>query len=219
MLGLAQDGNGRGAVPMPNNNETIDLWMRQKLNVTLASRDFRLPISPEYARGDKSGYEYIRDHLGYRLELRSATLPAELVGGNDASFSFDAALVNWGFAAPISPRPVQLVVLSDNGTVTWRSATLADPRDWQPYQPGDPTFLPLLHRLHGEVSIPAAALSCGMPSCTFKFGLYLPDMRMDRALKEGPAGGAAYCIRLANGDMPWIRGVNVLSDIRVDWHH
>ena len=40
------DGNGHGKVHRPNNNETIDYWMQQKLNVTLASRDFRLPISP-----------------------------------------------------------------------------------------------------------------------------------------------------------------------------
>ena len=49
------DGNGHGRQPAPNNNETIDFWMHTKLNVTMASRDFRLPISPEYARAGKTG--------------------------------------------------------------------------------------------------------------------------------------------------------------------
>ena len=220
------DGNGHGKVPEPNNNETIDFWMRSKLNVTLASRDFRLPISPEYARAGKSGYEYIRDHLGYRLDLRSAVLPQQLdVGGTDdlaqgqnVSFAFEAALVNWGFAAPISPRPVQLVLLSHNDSVVWRSPSLADPRDWQPFVPGDPTYLPTLHRIHAaELSIPASVLRCDghAPSCTFRFGLSLPDMRMTKAEVEGPLGGAAYCIRLANDDVPWVGGVNVLGEVKV----
>ena len=119
-------------VPAPNNNETIDFWMRSKLNVTLASREFRLPIAPEYANAGRSGFEYIRDHLGYRLELRSAVLPQQLVATpteqhSTAPFTFEAALVNWGFAAPISPRPVQLVLVAGNGSVVWRSPSLARP--------------------------------------------------------------------------------------------
>jgi hypothetical protein len=47
-------------VPEPNNNETIDFWMQIRLKMTQASRDFRLPILPEYAAADRSGYEYIR---------------------------------------------------------------------------------------------------------------------------------------------------------------
>ena len=72
-------------------------------------------------RQGRSGYEYIRDHLGYRLELRSAVLLEKLslpaTSGGNISFVFEAALINWGFAAPISPRPVQLVVLAGNGAV------------------------------------------------------------------------------------------------------
>merc|ERR1712216_565364 len=150
------------------------------------------------------GYEYIRDHLGYRLELRSASLPTQLDftdAGDDLTFTVGAALVNWGFAAPISPRPIQLVILAANGTIVWQSETMGDPRDWQPYAPGDPTFLPLLHRLQAHVSVDSSTLSCGDVTCTFRFGLYLPDMRMDKAAIEGPSKGAAYCIRLANDGM------------------
>ena len=215
------DGNGKGNVPQPNNNETIDHWMQTTLNVTQASRDFRLPISPEYAAAGRSGFDYIRDHLGYRLELRSAVLPRKLsfaAAGENATFSFEAALINWGFAAPISPRPVQLVVLGSNGTVLWRSVSLADPRDWQPFVPGDPTFLPLLHRLAAAISIPSSALQCPVGQvCAFSFGLAMPDMRMEKVVAEGPGGGEAYCIRLANDAVPWLQGVNVLAEFNVSY--
>ena len=35
------------------------------------------------------------------------------------------------------------------------------------------------------------------------------------AAVEGPSRGAAYCIRLANDDVPWDGGVNVLGDVEV----
>ena len=212
------DGNGRGKVPNPNNNETIDFWMRTPLNVTLASRDFRLPLAPEYAAAAKSGYEYIRDHLGYRVELRSARLPQQISvqDSRDLEFVFEAALVNWGFAAPISPRPVQLLLLAANGTIVWSSATLADPRDWQPYTPGDPTFFPLLHRLRADISIPATALQCEVGSCVFEFGLHLPDMRQKEAVAAGLLDAGAYCIQLANSNMRWVQGINILAEVEVD---
>ena len=53
------DGAGNGKQPEPNNNETIDAWMQTPLNVTQASRDFRLPISAAYAAAGKTGYEYV----------------------------------------------------------------------------------------------------------------------------------------------------------------
>lgn len=39
------DGNGRGKSPQPNNNETVDWWMRTPLNLTHLYYD-KLPVSP-----------------------------------------------------------------------------------------------------------------------------------------------------------------------------
>ena len=209
------DGNGKGKVPRPNNNETIDSWMQHELNVTLASRDFRLPIAPVYASAGRSGYEYIRDHLGYRLELRSAALPEQLtpdLGGASASFAFSMALINWGFAAPVSPRPVLLVLLAANDSIVWRSLPLADPRDWQPFVPGDPTFMPQLHRIAAQIDIPAATLRAAAGE-SLRFGLYMPDMRMSTAVAAGRS--ADYCVRLANDGVGWMNGVNVLATVNV----
>ena len=71
----------------------------------------------------------------------------------------------------------------------------ADPRDWQPFQPGDPTFLPTLHRIYATgLSVPSSALQCEgrERACTFKFGLSLPDMRMEKAIVEAPQDGGTY---------------------------
>ena len=62
-------------------------------------------------------FGYIRDHLGYRLELAAASFPASLAltrplrsrhgGGGGAQLVFGAELRNYGFSAPLNPRPVQ----------------------------------------------------------------------------------------------------------------
>lgn len=226
--------------------ETIDRWRRTTLNTTRLAAD-RLPISSAYASAPHTEFEYIRDHLGYRLELEVAEFPGSVGAGTD--FEFTSTLLNWGFAAPINPRPVQLVLLSQPNTasqqpraahIVWRSESLADVREWQPYEPGDPTFSPLRHTFKGTVRVPPAVnLHCpgfdwrndsippraepqvaALPEtvgCTLMLGLIMPDLR------PGLLGdtSAAYSIRLAN-EIPWLviagadgGGVNVLGKIIV----
>lgn len=166
--------------------------MRTPLNVSHLFYD-KLPISPAYAATNHSGYEYLRDHLGYRLELESATWPdvvaLNLASGSTTStpmmmhpFTFSATLRNWGFAAPVNPRPVYLVVMSpDKRRILWRSHSLADPRDWQPYTPGDPFYTPQRHRF-GATNLTIASANVekycpGSKPCALPLGLYLPDAR------------------------------------------
>ena len=117
-----------------------------------------------------SVYEYIRDHLGYRLELSSAVAtvtPAASAqhgpGGGTAiqSSTADVAvqiaverlLQNNGVSAPVNVRAWHIALLSPpgSGKVAWRSAgmTGADADvDWRllyPHLPGDPVRQPLVH--------------------------------------------------------------------------
>jgi hypothetical protein len=217
-----EDGIDKKTGKQTNHNETIDVWMQTPLNLSRIHAD-RLPISPVYALGRPSGYEYLRDHLGYRLELRSTTMPRILTvrqGTTSIQLSFAAALINWGFAPPVSPRPVQLVLMTGGNSTTrnilWRSHSLADPRDWQPYVVGDPTFTPSVHRFRASnLTIPTANLTSG---AVLEVGLFLPDMRMENAVVAGV--GAAYSIRLANADTAWVDvpgegGVNVVGELIV----
>ena len=136
------------------------------------------------------------------------------------------SLINWGFAAPINPRPVRLVLIRLHGgngaepTIVWRSnESVADVQQWQPYEPGDPTFTPLEHTFTATVSAPTmyeAGLVCGSP-CQLLLGLSLPDQR-SAVLGSAPA----YSMRFANDadDVTWLvvadeGGVNVLGDIDV----
>ena len=162
-----------------------------------------------------------------RLELRSSVLPRELSAADATNVSVAFALVNWGFSAPISPRPVRLVLLGGNGSIVWQSPSMADPRDWQPhmcaatlfcppsgqemrsltgvYRPGDPTFTPTVHRFGARGLSISASVSRGAK----RWGLYLPDMRMGKAVAAGV--GAEYCIRLANQGVPWVGGVSMTA--------
>ena len=157
----------------------------------------KLPISPYYAATNHSGYDYIRDHLGYRLELHTAAWPDSLIVTTGAALEFTATLRNWGFAAPINPRPVYLVVLSDDlSKIIWRSDTLADPREWQPHTPGDPFYTPLRHIIKGAAHVNATDVPCGggAKECSLPLGLFMPDMRS--ALFGAAGSAAAYCVRL-----------------------
>lgn len=223
----AFDSTGKGSNPAWRNNETIDSWMRTPLNLTRIYFD-KLPISPEYAKGAPTGYEYVRDHLGYRLELQHATWPDtlrivqdEAGGGGAAALNFTAGVVNWGFAAPINPRPVQLVILNEaKSAILWRSESMADPRSWQPYIPGSPFYTPIHHTIGGKQPL-KVSVSCGGAAveCDLPIGLLLPDPRDDLFNAQGLAKD--YCIRFANDDVPWLAvgpeaaGVNLLGTVHV----
>eukprot|EP00038_Savillea_parva_P003016 m.120027 g.120027 ORF g.120027 m.120027 type:complete len:703 (+) comp11042_c0_seq1:3-2111(+) len=220
-------------------NETIDVWMRTDLDVVQLVRN-RLPISPAYASVPHTGYEYVRDHLGYRLELQSATFPRVLPldcrtttaahaasTTTRSSFVFNASVVNWGFAAPINPRPVLLVLLAaDNASVVWTSPqSLADVRDWQPFYPGDPTYTPLEHTFGTVVdTVPSTIPGCtkGTPQgCVLPIGLFLPDARMDNLARHADQA-QAFSIRFANHEddvgwvvLPGMGAVNVMGSVTV----
>ena len=72
-------------------------------------RDKNLPISDGYFESEtgnhiwRSYYEYIRDHLGYRLELQDADITYE-----NGRISGSIRLINRGFSAPVNPRTVYL---------------------------------------------------------------------------------------------------------------
>ena len=72
-------------------------------------------------------------------------------------------------------------------------------------RPGDPTFTPTVHRFGARgLSISASAVRGAR-----RWGLYLPDMRMEKAVAAGV--GPEYCIRLANEGVPWVGGVNMTA--------
>jgi hypothetical protein len=156
----------------------------------------KLPVSEGYFK-DGSGriiprteFEYITDHLGYRIELQSAKFPKRVRQGSELAVK--VKLRNRGFAVLYNPRPVYITLIGEDGKVNEFRMTDADPRRWQPYLPGDESFAPLAHEIAGEWQTPS-----GLAPGKYQIGLWLPDEA------ESIAKDPRYAVRVANRNTPW----------------
>lgn len=153
---------------------------------------------PDVIQGwkDQGCYAEIRNRLGYRLTLLEASFPTEIHPGE--TFPVQIRLQNTGFAAPMLPRPVYLVV----GQL-FTVVLPVDPRRWEPGE----------HDLSASLSLPAdtfASLSASLPPGEYALALWLPDPSV--SLHEDPR----YAIRFANeGVWDAERGWNVLGSLTV----
>ncbi len=178
-------------------------------------RELKMPVSDNYFRNTngnvvaRNTYDYIRDHLGYRIELQRAVFP-RVMNLND-TLSIEVDLINRGFAAFVNPRPVYFVLVDKNDdNVCEFEDTDADPRWWQPFEPGlvgvqvGEGFLPLLHKMKIETPLPV-----GINSGIYKLGLWLPDAAESIRMSQD------YAVRVANHDVPWQNGINILGQINI----
>jgi hypothetical protein len=191
---------------------SIDGWLGNAVTPE-ALREAQMPIADGYFEDGpgrpvlRTQFEYIQDHLGYRLELQGASFPSRIRPGEE--FAVKIELVNRGFSTLHNPRPVCLTLIDLDGKV-WEQAMAADPRTWQPFKPGDDQYRPLLHTLTLKVRLPAATRKGWR-----QIGLWLPDastrLRLD----------ARYAVRVANRDVVWWTdldgryGINVLGTLEV----
>ena len=131
-----------GRNPYEDSNETgttvVQRWKNETLDENTAT-SFGLTYSDGYfSGGNRSVYDYIRDHLGYRLEAKN--LKTEKEG---TSLNVTIEIQNKGFAAPQLQRKAYLVLLDgDNQPVTNNGELVqlelkdendasVDWRDWQ----------------------------------------------------------------------------------------
>ncbi len=190
----------------------IDVWMKTPLRIEQV-REAGLPVSDGYFEGDagqavaRTVFEYIRDHLGYRVELQWARFPA--VATAKDTLPVEIALINRGFSVPHNPRKVYLAVINAAGRLASLSLIQADPRTWQPYVPGDGRFIPLTHAIKADLSL------ADVPPGAYSLGLWMPDSA------EGLKRDARTSIRVANRDVPWFTGspdgggINILGTLEV----
>ncbi|AJE80601.1 hypothetical protein SLNWT_0225 [Streptomyces albus] len=186
-----------------NATVTIPAWRATPLSEAEARRAL-LPVSDGYFR-DRRGaavprtqFEYLRDHLGYRVEVREVRWAPAGRGRIRA----EVDLVNRGFAPPKHPRPVRLVLLGADGEVLAEADTGADWRQWLPQGRAEST------EDHGEPR-----------TCTVRAVLALPrrargGCRLGLALPDPHTAGAAHAVRCANATVGWVDGVNVLAEVR-----
>ncbi len=191
---------------------TIDRWMHAPITIEEVRRA-KLPVSDGYfidAMGDtmvRTQFEYITDHLGYRIELQEARFTARLRAGD--TFKAKIRLINRGFSTFINPRPVYLTLMDIHGKLM-KISVEADPRLWQPYTPGDPEYIPITHEITVNYTLPDD-LAPGW----YELGLWLPDEA------ESLQNDARYAVRVANRDVPWWTtadgeyGINLLGAIEI----
>ena len=175
----------------------------------------KLPLSDGYFtdiygnEAARTQFEYIRDHLGYRIELARAEFPERAARGRN--FALELSLVNRGFSTIHNLRPVEFLLIDPLENVVELGRAEADPRAWQPYAPGDPDFAPLTHRVSFSAEL-GGAVAPGW----YKLALWLPDP--SEKLRRNPC----FAIRTANRDTPWWTdsdgqyGANVLGIVHVE---
>ena len=192
----------------------MDGWMIQPITVEQVKRD-RMPLSEGYfddPQGNvvtRSAFDYIRDHLGYRLELQDAEFPEAL--RTNGSLSVQVHLINRGFSTPVNPRRVSVVLIDQRDGVIHEFATDGDARKWQPYEPGDDSFTPLAH----AVRVSGAPLPKHLKPGFYQVGLWLAAP--ERSIRLDPR----YAIRTSNRDTLWWTngkgqyGINVFGLVEI----
>jgi hypothetical protein len=155
-------------------------------------------INEAYHKGilrswDEGGcLEEITNRLGYRFVLTSAGFNENVRPGGLLNLNLN--ITNVGFAAPVNPRPVFVVLQEPNSIFLTRLEL--DPRTWQP---GDFSF-------RTSIRLPS-----DLREMEYNLALWLPDE--SEALRENPL----YAIQFANqGIWDEETGYNILGQVNVD---
>ncbi|NSL88303.1 DUF4832 domain-containing protein [Chitinophaga sp. Mgbs1] len=198
---------------LENDSSNIRYWRTYPLTEAMISAA-HLPVSDGYFRDarhlpvKRTAFEYIRDHLGYRIELQRLTLPVS--ASAKENFTLQLSLINRGFSAPHNAREAFFVLLNAEGKVAYVIPASTLPDSWQPYQPGDTLCWPLVHHITATVRA-EQHIAPG----TYRLGLWLPDGTP--VLKYN----SAYALRCANGNITWFTdeqqqyGINILTEMTI----
>ena len=146
------------------------------------------------ARWEETGcLDEIKQRLGYRLSLTEVYHSEHAVAGK--RFNVNIGIRNTGFAAPMNPRDVELVLVSNSGQKTIFELDDVDPRYW---------FANGTYNISETITLPAEA------SGSHSMYLNLPDPKT--TLRNNPK----FSIRLANDNI-WedSTGYNRLFDLNI----
>lgn len=154
-----------------NYDLNIMSWKRVKVNPALLN-DNHILFDESYFKDEegnevvRSFYDFVRDHLGYRLNLQSES-KVEAKGGN---LEYDLTITNTGFATVINPKEVYLVLVSESGQVVKEFKLDVDPKTWIPATEQEPNQA-AKYTIKGSV---AAGVSG-----TYKVGIWMPEKVAD----------------------------------------
>lgn len=154
-----------------NYDLNIISWKQKKLTPEIL-RENDILFSEDYFLNEKgqtvvrSFYDFVRDHLGYRLNL----LPASFLKVEDGKLMYDLKLTNTGFATVINNKPVYLVLIDESEKVVDKILLEnIKTSDWQPFDPILKTYKPLVHTIKGEHALTQKG--------HYKVGIWIPDLQ------------------------------------------
>ena len=190
-------------------------WKETPLEESFLSEN-HMPVSDKYFKNQggspatRNVFDYIRDHLGYRLELQQLKINGNPAAGKE--ISLDLSLINRGFSTLFNEHPVYFVLIDEQNRIT-EFLTETNVHNFQPYQPKDPECKPLLHTIKGQFIIPEH-----LKTGKYRLGLWIPDG------SERLKYNNRYAIRCANGDTEWWSspdnkyGINILTSLDIIRH-
>ena len=145
-----------------------------RMHWTYVNRDFHRSVIRQWR--ENGLYAEAEKLLGYRLTLLSSSCDESAVAG--AALKIALKIKNVGWAAPINPREVTLLLKPKDGSYAYQAILPEDPRRWLPGEP---------FTIRCEIGIPES-----MTSGEYKLFLRLSDP--EPHLKPR----AEYAIQLAN---------------------
>jgi hypothetical protein len=185
-------------------------------NVPVGPEDlmtYKLPFSEDYFKSSTGNivqrplYDYIRDHLGYRLELQQLMLPVKRPDNSPIVLKLE--LINRGFSAVKHLCTMAFVLIDPTGKV-YELPAEGDPGTWQPFATGDVNFKPVSYFIQYHGKLPLHLI----PG-KYKLGLWIADANASTRYD------CRYDIRCANGNTGWYvsidgrYGVNVLTSLTI----
>lgn len=119
--------------------EVHERWSDFKYNkenvLVQITNGYKAPYNIKYAIFDpvyngKTGGEYWRDRLGFRLVLREANVSNWV--DNNGILTFEGKIQNVGFGNIVNKKNVSIILKSKDNSNTYMTLTELDARDWKP---------------------------------------------------------------------------------------
>ena len=171
---------------------TMERWKRQPLTEEWLQKHHVLYQPSWFYNADGSPvqrnvFEFVRDYLGYRIELQSLELHRW-----DKSLAVDLSLVNYGFSAAFHMES-GFALMDENDTVVSEVAA-GDPKLWYNRPIDYDTAVSLQHRFTASLDIPNV-------SGKYRLAFYLRNSQNTYA-------------RTAN-DLPFVNGYTMLCEVEL----
>lgn len=95
----------------------------------------------------RSFYQFVRDHLGYRLNVNKASFTKKR-----KNLRYDIQLTNTGFATVHNPKTVCLVLIDSEDKIAKEVGLEVNTKEWQPWKKEKPEEL-LIHTISGAINV------------------------------------------------------------------